>query len=61
VKPTGKTTLDSLGFRKGPAFGYWFDFGDDWSHPINVAAIEEVVPSGKYPKVTKRVGRVRSG
>jgi hypothetical protein len=39
------------------AFGYWFDFGDDWWHQINVVAVEEKVPKGKCPKVTKRVGK----
>jgi Plasmid pRiA4b ORF-3-like protein len=37
--------------------GYWFDFGDDWWHQINVAAIDDKVPRGKYPKVVKRVGK----
>jgi hypothetical protein len=50
------TTLGSLGLKVGDAFGYWFDFGDDWWHQINVAAIEEKAGRGKYPRVTKRVG-----
>ena len=37
--------------------GYWFDFGDDWWHQINMEGIEEKVPKGKYPKVTKKVGK----
>ena len=58
--PTGrvdKTTLESLGLKEGRSFGYWFDFGDDWWHQINVEAIEDEVPTGKFPKVTKRVGK----
>src|SRR5262245_6876382 len=51
------TTIDSLGLKEGDRFGYWFDFGDDWWHQINVEAIEEKVPRGKYPRVTKRIGR----
>ncbi|MBI2371193.1 MAG: plasmid pRiA4b ORF-3 family protein [Deltaproteobacteria bacterium] len=51
-----RTTIGSLGLKKSDAFGYWFDFGDDWWHQINVAGIEDKVPPGKYPKVTKRVG-----
>jgi len=39
------------------AFGYWFDFGDDWWHQINVAAVRVETPEGEYPRVTKRVGR----
>jgi hypothetical protein len=52
-----ETTIESLGLKKGRAFGYWFDFGDDWWHQINVEAIEPNIPPGKYPKITKRVGK----
>jgi hypothetical protein len=51
------TTIDALGLKVGQAFGYWFDFGDDWWHQINVVAVDDKVPRGKYPKVTKRVGK----
>jgi hypothetical protein len=57
--PAGRvdqTTLDSLDLEVSRSFGYWFDFGDDWWHRINVEAIEGRMPSGKFPKVTKRVG-----
>lgn len=50
-----RTRIDALKLKKDEAFGYWFDFGDDWWHQINVTAIEEKAPSGKYPKVTARV------
>jgi hypothetical protein len=52
-----RTTLDSLGLKVGDRFGYWFDFGDDWWHQINVEAIADKVPRGRYPKVTKKVGK----
>jgi hypothetical protein len=52
-----RTTIDSLGLKEGDRFGYWFDFGDDWWHQVNVEAVAEKVPRGKYPRVTKRVGR----
>lgn len=58
-KPAGdvnRTTIGSLSLKINEAFGYWFDFGDDWWHQINVVAIEDKEPKGKYPKVTKRVG-----
>jgi hypothetical protein len=58
--PTGRvdrTTIESLGLKVGDRFGYWFDFGDDWWHQINVEAIEDKFPSGKFPRVTKRVGK----
>jgi hypothetical protein len=51
------TTLDSLGLKVGDRFGYWFDFGDDWWHQVNIEAVEDKVPKGKFPKVTKRVGK----
>jgi hypothetical protein len=58
--PSGRvdqTTLDALGLKVGRSFGYWFDFGDDWWRQINVEAIDDKAPKGKFPKVTKRVGK----
>jgi hypothetical protein len=52
-----ETTIESLGLKVDDRFGYWFDFGDDWWHQINVEAIEKKVPKGKFPKVTKKVGK----
>jgi hypothetical protein len=52
-----RTTIDSLRLKVHQPFGYWFDYGDDWWHQINVMAIDEPAPKGKYPKVTKRVGK----
>jgi hypothetical protein len=52
-----ETTIDALGLKVDQAFGYWFDFGDDWWHQIDVLAVEDKAPKGKYPKVTKRVGK----
>jgi len=63
LEPEGKlageverTTIGSLGLKVDDMFGYWFDFGDDWWHQINVVAIEEKAGRGKLPKVIKRVG-----
>jgi hypothetical protein len=58
--PAGRvdqTTIDSLGLTEASQFGYWFDFGDNWWHQIDVEAIGEVVPEEEYPKVIKRVGK----
>ncbi|MCI0697830.1 plasmid pRiA4b ORF-3 family protein [candidate division KSB1 bacterium] len=58
-KPAGfvnDTTIDDLKLTVDRAFGYAFDFGDDWQHQINVEAIEPAPATGKYPKVTKRIG-----
>ena len=49
-------TIGSLGLTSGNRFGYWFDFGDDWWHQIDLLAIAEGVLRGKLPKVTQRVG-----
>ena len=51
-----KITIGSLDLAVDETFGYWFDFGDDWWHQINVVAIEERT-SGKSPRVVKRVGQ----
>ena len=58
--PAGRvdqTTIESLGLEVGRSFGYWFDFGDDWWHQIDVKATDDKPPRGKFPKVTKRVGK----
>ena len=53
-----KTTLDSLGLKVGRAFGYWFDFGDDWRHEIRVEAIGDLPPKGgRFPKMIGNVGK----
>ncbi len=59
-KPAGdvkRTAIGSLGLRVNDVFGYWFDFGDDWWHQIDVVAVEEKAVRGKYPKVIKCVGK----
>lgn len=53
---TTETPLGNLGLKVGRHFGYWFDFGDDWRHQINVTAIADGPGTGEYPRVTKRVG-----
>ena len=52
-----KTSIGALGLKVGATFGYWFDFGDDWWHQVNVVAMDDAVPPGKYPMVAKRVGQ----
>jgi hypothetical protein len=51
-----ETTLDSLNLKPDEAFGYWFDFGDDWWHQVTVLAIDDPAPAGRYPKVVSRTG-----
>src|SRR5262249_31960307 len=52
-----RTSIESLDLVVGRSFGYWFDFGDDWGHQINVEAIADKAPDGVFPRVTKRVGK----
>ncbi len=51
------TKLDDLNLKPGRAFGYWFDFGDDWFHQVQVDRIEQAIPTVTYPRVIKRVGK----
>lgn len=50
------TTIDAMGLEVGRRFGYWFDFGDDWHHQLDVVAIDAGPGEGDYPRVVKRVG-----
>jgi len=52
----GRTTVASLGLNMGDYFFYWFDFGDDWWHRIELTAIPDEAPVGRYPKVTRTIG-----
>lgn len=51
------TKLDDLKLKPERVFGYWFDFGDDWFHQIQVERIERAIPTVTYPRVIKRVGK----
>jgi Plasmid pRiA4b ORF-3-like protein len=52
-----QATIDSLKLKKDEAFGYWFDFGDDWWHQIDVISIEDKSPQGTYPRIRNKVGK----
>ena len=47
-----QTEIGSLNLIPDQAFGYWFDFGDDWRHQINVIDIKKATPKKRYPKMT---------
>lgn len=51
------TKLGELHLQPQRVFGYWFDFGDDWYHQIQVERIEQAIPTVTYPRVIKRVGK----
>ena len=58
--PAGRvnlTTIDSLRLKVGRRFSYWFDFGDNWWHQINVEGIEEKRTRAILPKVINWVGK----
>jgi len=52
-----ETTIDDLQLEVGRAFGYLFDFGDNWLHQINVIIVGDSPTSGEFPKIIKRVGK----
>jgi hypothetical protein len=51
-----QVTLDAVGLKNEGIFGYWFDFGDDWWHQVNVVSIEQKAAVGDYPRVIERTG-----
>ena len=51
------TTLDDLELKLHRAFGYRFDFGDDWFHQVQVERIDQAIPTVTYPRVIRRVGK----
>ncbi len=51
------TKLDDLNLKLHRTFGYWFDFGDNWYHQVQVEKIEQAIPTVTYPRVIKRVGK----
>ncbi len=56
-KNAQSTTIASLGLKADDVFAYWFDFGDDWWHQINVVSIQKIKSTGKFPKVIERIGQ----
>jgi hypothetical protein len=51
------TTLDTLELKLERAFGYWFDFGDDWYHQVQLERIEQAIPTVTYPRLIRRTGQ----
>ncbi len=52
-----KTKLDDLDLKPERVFGYWFDFGDNWYHNVQVERIEQAIPTVTHPRVIRRVGK----
>lgn len=51
------TKLDDLDLKLHRVFGYWFDFGDDWYHQVQLERVEDAIPTVTYPRVIRRVGK----
>jgi len=51
-----KTPIGTLGLVVDESFGYWFDFGDDWWHQVDVLEITQPKAKVKYPRITNPVG-----
>jgi hypothetical protein len=51
-----KTRIGAFNLTVGQKFYYWFDFGDDWIHQIEVISIDDEVSQDMYPKITARIG-----
>jgi len=51
-----ETRIGALNPIVGQSFYYWFDFGDDWIHQIDVISIDDEISQDIYPKITARVG-----
>ena len=46
------TTLDDLELKLHRAFGYWFDFGDDWFRQVQVKRIDQASRSNPFNSST---------
>ena len=55
--PSTEFAIDALMLEPQQRIFYWFDFGDDWWHWIDVTAVSSTIPPGTYPKVIGRVGK----
>ena len=51
------TSLDALELKPHRVFGYWFDFGDDWFHQVQLERVETAIPTVTYPRVIRRKGK----
>lgn len=51
-----KVQIGALDLAVDEMFGYWFDFGDDWWHRVQVMEMTKPQPKVKYPRITGRVG-----
>lgn len=51
------TRIDDLQLDPMRVFGYWFDFGDNWLHQIQIERMDKAIPTVTYPRVIKRVGK----
>ncbi|MCK5798173.1 MAG: hypothetical protein KAI47_13355, partial [Deltaproteobacteria bacterium] len=53
---TQTLTLDNLNLQLGQAFGYLFDFGEEWVHRVTLISTEKDLSGATYARVIERVG-----
>jgi hypothetical protein len=52
-----KTSIASLGLNEGDYLFYWFDFGDDWWHRLDIRSIRpKAKGEHRFPYVLRSVG-----
>jgi len=56
AKNAKRARIDSLDLKPQKKFLYLFDFGDEWWHSIELLAIKDREPKGKYPRVIESQG-----
>jgi hypothetical protein len=50
-------SIAALNLKVGISFFYWFDFGDDWWHKVQLLAVEPLGQSrGRYPRIVEKKG-----
>lgn len=49
--------LDDLPLTTERCFGYWFDFGDDWYHQVQVVRMAHAISTVAYPRAPPQYPR----
>ena len=56
-KNAKEATIAALNLSVGRLFFYWFDFGDDWWHEVQLLAVNPPEKgAGRYPRIVERKG-----
>lgn len=57
TRPEAKYALADVLPEKGAWLTYWYDFGDDWFHEIELESVHAAEPDALYPRLTGGVRR----